>query len=192
MCKVNREALSSLATQVDVSDVLNLYQEFFSTNQDGEADSLVNEAQLSINFATAVEGADPGVEFESNLSPEKLGHSLGFIRELPLLFNPLRHKAGLSPWSHPAVFDTKSGSDLEPLKLYWHQLAGVHAVVRMNFSKEKSLSRCNGTLIADEVGLGKTFIATTVMVFLSDLFMRQSSNLPLPPIISLFPLQLFR
>ena len=78
----------------------------------------------------------------------------------------------------------KSGGDLEPLRLYWHQLLGVHVVVRMNFSPVLGSSRCNGALIADEVGLGKTFIASTVMVFLSDLFMRQDSNLPLLLIIS--------
>lgn len=185
ICNVNSQALSSLATQTDVTDVINLYHEFFSSNHDGEANSLVNEPHISISFGTAEEGADPGVEIESTMSPESLGKNLGFRETLlPLLFNSLRHKGGLSPWSHPKVFDAGPGGDLEPLTLFWHQLAGVHAIIRMNFHPTRSSSLCNGTLVADEVGLGKTFQAATVVVFLTDLVYRQSMSLPMPPILS--------
>jgi len=173
---------------VDVTDVINLYHEFFTSNQEGEANSIVNEAQLSVKFGTAVEGADPGVEVESSLSREILASNLDFRNELPLLFNSIRHKGGLSPWSHPEAFKNSSGDDpdLEPLTLFWHQLAGVHAIIRMNFHPTNDSSRCNGTLIADEVGLGKTFQAATVIVALADLVIRQQQKIPLPPIISSF------
>lgn len=192
MCKVTNQALSSLSTETDVTDVIALYHEFFSTNQEGEANSLVNESEVSISFGTGEKGEDPGVEIESTMHPDTLASNLGFIHQLPLLFNGLRHKGGLSPWSHPAIFDTSDKRDLEPLKLFWHQLAGVHAIIRMNFStSEGNDSNCNGTLIADEVGLGKTFQAATVVVFLSDLVMRQDQKLPLPRIISSSSLKFF-
>jgi SNF2 family DNA or RNA helicase len=190
MCEVNSQALSSLATQVDVTDVITLYHDFFTSNQDGEA-SNVNEDQLSVRFGSAEKGADPGVEVESSMTRENITSNLGFRNELPLLFNPIRHKNGLSPWSHPATFKNISGNDpdLEPLTLFWHQLAGVHAIIRMNFHPTKDSSRCNGTLIADEVGLGKTFQAATVIVTLADLVIRQQQKISLPPIISSSTLQ---
>lgn len=193
MSKVNSQALSSLATQTDVTDIIALYHEFFSINQDGEAASQVYEPQLPNNFATTDNGVDPGVEFESTMEPNLLATSLGFPRGLPLLFNTFRHKGGLSPWTHPDVFKPPHQDPmLEPLKLFWHQLAGVHAIIRMNFHPNLSSSRFNGTLIADEVGLGKTFQAATVVVFLTDLVLRQSLGHPLPPIISSSSLYFFR
>jgi TATA-binding protein-associated factor len=80
---------------------------------------------------------------------------------------------------------------MEPLALHWHQLAGVHAIMRMNFTKNPVSSdhRC-GMLIADEVGLGKTFQAATTIAFLSDLVMcqklSQSQPVTFPPIIRKF------
>lgn len=201
ICKVNSQALSSLATETDVTDVINLYHEFFSVNQDGEAPSQVCEPQLPISFGTTDNDVDPGIEVEATMKPESLSLSLGFKDGLPLLFNTLRHKGGLSPWSNPDIFTPpasrgdlsskpRKGGNLEPLTLFWHQLAGVHAIVRMNFHPTRSSSRFNGTLIADEVGLGKTFQAATVVVFLADLVMRQKCGHPLPPIISSSSLQL--
>lgn len=187
MCKVNNQALSSLATEVDVTDVIALYHEFFTSNQEGEANSFVDEAQLSIGFGTAKEGADPGVEIESSMRREFLARDLGFGGDdLPILFNSHRHKGGLTPWSHPDSFNPNSAHDrdLEPLTLFWHQLVGVHAIIHMNFHPTKDPSRCNGTLIADEVGLGKTFQAATVIVVLADLVIRKQQNHPLPPMIS--------
>jgi hypothetical protein len=193
MCKVNSQALSSLATEVDVTDVINLYHEFFTLNQEGEANSFVNEAPLSITFGTAEKGVDPGVEVESSMTREILAANLGFRtgNELPISFNTLRHKGGFSPWSHPDAFKncSEDDPDFEPLSLFWHQLTGVHAIIRMNFHATKDSLRCNGTLIADEVGLGKTFQAATVIVTLADLVIRQDLKLPLPPIISSFSLQ---
>lgn len=193
MCKVSNQALSSLATETDVTDVIGLYHEFFSANQDGEANSLANEDEVSIRFGTGEKGEDPGVEYESSMDPEALAFNLGFNNKLPLLFNSLRHKGGMSPWSDPSIFDSNTSDqrDLEPLKLFWHQLAGIHAIIRMNFHSQPSPSSYNGTLIADEVGLGKTFQAITVLVFLADLVMRQDQKLPLPPIISSSSLKFF-
>jgi hypothetical protein len=181
MCKVTSKALSSLADEVDVTDVINLYHEFFTTNQDMEA--VLLEDQPLIKFGEA-DGADLGVESESGMSKDDLASNLGFLNGKLLLFNDYRHRAGLSSWTNPEAF-VDGSTDLEPLNLFWHQLAGVHAIIRMNFHPTPSSTRVNGTLVADEVGLGKTFQAATVIVFLSDLVMRQSLGKNLPPIISL-------
>lgn len=185
LCKRTALALSSLATEENVTDVINLYHEFFTSAQDGEAASFVDDGEVRVKFGSADNGADPGVEFESSMTPDQLCFNLGFKNGLPLLFNNLRHRNGLSPWTHSDHFDVEKNpsakGNLEPLRLHWHQLAGVHAIVRMNFQPKPSDNSCSGALIADEVGLGKTFQASTIIVFLADLVMRQSQKLPLPP-----------
>lgn len=188
MCKITSTALSSLAKQEDVTDVINLYHEFFTTNQDEEVNSIVFQDRPPIKFGTA-KGADPGVESESTLSEDILAKNLGFTNGKPLLFNDSRHRAGLSLWTNPEAFE--NSTDVEPLKLFWHQLAGVHSIIRMNFHSTPSHTRVNGTLVADEVGLGKTFQAATVVVFLSNLVSLQDLNYPLPPIIRSSYLQSF-
>jgi TATA-binding protein-associated factor len=53
----------------------------------------------------------------------------------------------------------------------------------MIFTPETAPSHCTGVLLADEVGLGKTFQACTVIGFLGELAVRQLKKLTLPPII---------
>ncbi|PPQ80636.1 hypothetical protein CVT26_007424, partial [Gymnopilus dilepis] len=182
---VESTALRSLAKQEEVDDIINLYNEFFnvSTGQDGQP--IVDFAPLlSIPFGEPVDGADPGVEMESTMTPQNLAHNLGFSGGLPLLFNRYRHVGGLVPWDSgcSGLFD-KPSSDVLPIQLHWHQLAGVHSIIRRNFTPEASFEKCRGILLADEVGLGKTFQAGTMIAFLSDVVMRQARGLPLPPVI---------
>lgn len=132
---------------------------------------------------------DLGVEAEASKTPEALALSLGFtLNHLPLLFKSHRHKSGLNSWDpmNDELFIPAAAShnaDMEPISLHWHQLAGVHAIVRNNFSDQpESILPC-GALVADEVGLGKTFQAATVIAFLADVVMRQKLGKPLPPII---------
>jgi hypothetical protein len=75
--------------------------------------------------------------------------------------------------------------DMIRIALYWHQLSGVHALLRMLFGPDPDPEHCLGALIMDEVGLGKTFLATTLIIFLTDLVMRQklTVKVPMPPII---------
>ena len=131
---------------------------------------------------------DLGVEEENKMDPSALSQDLGYIDNLPFLFNPSRHKTGYNPWDKPAVFDSASpefsSENIIPSSLHWHQLAGVHSIFRTVFSPNEvdGGSNCRGMLIADEVGLGKTAMVITVMVTLSHLIWLQGQKKPLPPL----------
>ncbi|KAJ3963543.1 P-loop containing nucleoside triphosphate hydrolase protein, partial [Lentinula raphanica] len=120
------------------------------------------------------------MEEEYSLGTSVLAQNLGFIRDaLPYQFNQHRHQEGLTAWDQS--FET-SASKLSPLSLHWHQLAAVHSIARRSFSKEPdTLPR--GTLICDEVGLGKTTLAIAVGAFLNQLISIQDSDIKPPPLI---------
>lgn len=128
---------------------------------------------------------------ELTTTPSALASNSGFQDDgLPLLFNRYRHRGGLSSWDSANVhlFETskaQSNPDMIRIALYYHQLAGVHALLRMLFGPDPDPERCLGALIADEVGLGKRFLATTLIISLTDLVMRQKLTVkaPMLPII---------
>jgi hypothetical protein len=114
---------------------------------------------------------------------------MGFDRDgLPLLFNRYRHRAGLSAWdvANADLFkpaQAKANPQMDPIVLHAHQLAGVHAAMRMNFKPIPVSCTCHGCLVADEVGLGKTYQSCTCIAMLTDIVTRQEIGAPLPPII---------
>lgn len=182
-----------MASKEDVTDVLALYTEFFNSPGTSESVSLINQQPTpGLHLGKSVRGGDPGIDIEGTLSPQEISKNLGFQQGLPLPFNTHRHRGGVSAWDRPDLFEPTSMAqdpEMEPIVLHWHQLAGVHAIIRMLFTKEPSLGKVCGVLIADEVGLGKTFQAATVVAFLSDLTFRQhmrkhkSQIIPNPPLI---------
>ncbi|KAJ3494060.1 hypothetical protein NLJ89_g10889 [Agrocybe chaxingu] len=187
LSKMSNDNLVSLASQEDVADIIALYRDFFDAPDTGENDALENQhPTLKFSFSQHVEGADPGVEVESAMTPEQLCHNLGFVNGLPLLFNTHRHTGGLTPWTAPEAFEAKKmekDSAFQPISLHWHQMAGVHAILRMVFSAAPSPGRCCGALIADEVGLGKTYQIAALIATLADLVLRESTTVTPPPII---------
>jgi hypothetical protein len=112
LTKVTLQSLQDLASEEDVADVLNLYADF--STSPGPEDSVGLQDQrpaVTFHFGDAVNGADPGVEVESSLSPEVLATNLGFP-ELPLLFNSYRHRGGLTAWDpqHVDLFEPKNAT----------------------------------------------------------------------------------
>lgn len=174
-----------LASEEDVSSVLALYQEHFSTEATDEMPLEVNQIRLDIPFVEPIQGADPGIEIEFLMSSKELSAGLGFKEGLPFVFNKQRHADGYTPWDS-SFEDEVQGIKMQSIKLQWHQLAGVHAIIRLIFTEESSPSHCTGVLLADDVGLGKTFQACTVIGFLGELAVRQAVNKCLPPIIGEF------
>ena len=164
--------LKSLATEEDISDILNLYRACFDPSC---GDTSVFEHQsVSYKYGGLAEDADLGVEVEAALSYDDLAHNLGFFNGSPLLFNAYRHSGGLTPWDNPAAFEGANQDDaLVPLRLRWHQLAGVHAVLRRVFAAEPTPGDL-GMLIADEVGLGKTLQSLAIVATLTEYIGRQS------------------
>lgn len=97
MTKVNTQMLKSLASEGDVADIISFYMEFFDSSNSSDSVPLQDQLPtVGIKFGEPVDGTDPGVEFESALTPEVLGYNLGFVNRSPLLFNTYRHRGGLS------------------------------------------------------------------------------------------------
>lgn len=140
----------------DKAEVINLYIDFFSAPAVEDSVPLDDQhATLGIQFwENDGVRTDLGVEFEANLPPDLLASNLGVSKKLPLLFNEYRHKAGLTAWQpkNEALFDpvlAAKNPDMEPLSLYRHQIAGVHSIMRSNFSSEPANDTTAGCLVAD-------------------------------------------
>ncbi|KAF9470636.1 hypothetical protein BDN70DRAFT_901952, partial [Pholiota conissans] len=192
--KLSQEMLKSLSTEEDVQDIISLYREHFDNPAISPDDIplIDRDPIVKIPFGPPVEGADPGTEVEAKMSSKKLAISLGFLRRtpIPLLFNDIRHLDGLNYWTNAEAFVMEDRNHLPKsivkLRLHWHQLAGVHAIIRACFTEEPDRDHCTGVLVADEVGLGKTYQAATVIAFLAEAAIRQD-DLIVAPILQARP-----
>lgn len=169
---------------------MDVYQQYFQSQEDDDdRRPLIDQTvHLSFNFRD-VEEADLGMEMESDMNPDVLAASLGFLRQrLPHQFNTLRTMNGVTPWDKATQFEMEADNrqNLLPLSLHWHQLAGVHSIVRSVFTKTAVADHCTGVLVADEVGLGKTAQSLSLIAFLNQAVMIQKHKQPLklPPILS--------
>lgn len=183
---VNVAEFKGLATQEDLQELVQLYEQYFRTYDDEQNQPIFTEISNISAQLQDIDGADLGMEVEANLSVIKLSQSLGFVQDnLPFQFNRSRHIAGLTPWDQPDLFTTspQQTDSLVPLSLHWHQLAGVHSIIRSAFTKTPSPGHCTGILECDEVGLGKTALAITVIAFLNQAVTLQVAKKPLPPIL---------
>ncbi|KJA15384.1 hypothetical protein HYPSUDRAFT_207935 [Hypholoma sublateritium FD-334 SS-4] len=186
--KLSNEMIKSLATDDNVQAIMNMYREFFDNPQNSQNDNPVIEYHRNElgPLEQSLNGGDTGVEYEARMSPTQLAENLGFFQDIPLLFNNHRRMDGLNPWTSPAAFveNAQNIPFLVNLDFHWHQLAGVHAVIRICFAEKPSPNLCTGVLISDEVGLGKTYQAATVIAFLADAAMRQKATVHvMPPIL---------
>lgn len=181
-------ALEQLATEEDVSDLLNLYHEYFNQDLEEEEEQPISDA-LPLTQKQKLNdcGGDFGMEEEAKTKGSTLAISLGYRGALPANFNPLRDRSGLTPWDDPYPFsglDLKAlPENLSPIRLHWHQLAGTHSIVRSILSPESDSLRVLGILIADEVGLGKTAQAISVIAFFMQAVFTQRSDCKLPRIM---------
>ena len=166
-----------------MDNLFHLYNDLLSENEDTGEPPLIASNSLRVPFAEGVDG-DTGVEVEAKMPPDQLSFNLGFKDHLPFQFNKYHHSKGFSTWDSPSMLKPgQPHSDMQPQGLHYHQLAGVHAVIRKVFSEKPKEGPCQGILLADEVGLGKTAMAISVMAFLSHLVLLQASEAALPPII---------
>lgn len=142
-----------------------------------------------------MDGEDLGVEGEAQMSLHSLNKALDFLNGLPFIFNKHRHIHGLNAWDDADHFDTSSTvyneKNLVPNALHWHQLSGIHAVLRKLFTETSSPDNPLGILLADEVGLGKTALAISIIAFFSHVHWLIKKTKALPPIISEFIINYF-
>lgn len=189
LSKFTREQLAALASPEEVEELFRLYHDLFTTGSSEFEPVLPNDLDacgLTLRDASTV---DLGVEVEAFMSPEQLVSKLGFKDARPFQFNKYRHRSGAVPWDagSEALFSVGPSNDaLQEIALHWHQLAGVHAIVRNVFKAEPSQARCAGVLCADEVGLGKTALAIAFLAFLSNTIWHKNKGRPPPPILGLF------
>lgn len=182
---MNRAALQHLASEEDVSDVLNLYHEYFDQDLEDEeqpiSDALPEQQKLNDC------GGDFGMEEEAKMTPASLALSLGYRTGLPPSFNRVRDRSGSTPWDKSDAFSNANmdslPDNLTKLRLHWHQLAGNHSIMRSVLSKVPDSSRVLGVLVADEVGLGKTAQAIAVLAFLMQAVFLQQTKKKLPRIL---------
>jgi hypothetical protein len=178
----------SLANENDIEEILSLFESLNAPSEEISFDSLDFIGTDSAN-GIAEDDEDLGVKLEKTKSYKELTAALGLDGDgrLQVLFNEARHVGGYTPWSpdHKKLFeDFLKGdphADLRTIRLHWHQVAGVHATIRKIFTMEPSSSNPAGILIADEVGLGKTFLSITVSGWIIQLAMAQSLESPPPP-----------
>jgi hypothetical protein len=189
LCKANTKTLRGLATSEDLKELMRIYSEYFSPS-DGDDDgqpAITSQEPFDVGLNALVEG-DLGMDVEAKVDPQSLADDLGFKRRsLPYQFMPVRQIAGATEWDSPSFFQ---GVDLEnlpstltPLTLHWHQLAGVHSIIRSTFSQSRDSINCAGVLVADDVGLGKTGMAITLIAFMNQSAFLQEEKKPLPPIL---------
>lgn len=172
-----------LASEADVDYLVRLYQDLIDAPEE-DSPPLQVGPQLDGLFAALEGGGSLGVEPEMAMSPDQLADELGFTNQLPFLFNQHRHKTGFVVWNMPTLFENPdSNSDILPLRLHWHQLAGLHAILRLCFSSEPGKILNPGALIADDVGLGKTGMAISTIAFLAHIKNLKSVNHSLPKVI---------
>ncbi|KAJ2932839.1 hypothetical protein H1R20_g4266, partial [Candolleomyces eurysporus] len=189
--KFKPQAFKTLARSEDVQEILALFDAHFAPDE--QLPELC--ATSSIPFAEPVDGADPGVEVEASMSYDELCANLQLDDHgRLLLFNQHRHVGRITSWSATGerVFQAfhlrqENAKLFKPIKMHWHQLAGAHAIACRFFTKERSVTNILGMLIADDVGLGKSFLALLFAGFLIELGVKQKKKLPLPPLINTFP-----
>jgi hypothetical protein len=178
--------LQQLATKEDISDILNLYHEYFDEDVENEEEPPISNAvseKQKLNDC----GGDFGMEEEAKMMPVSLAISLGYRTGLLPSFNTICDRLGLSPWDNPNSFSYKNADvlpdNLTKLRLHWHQLAGNHSIMWSILSKDPDSSRVLGILVADKVGLGKSAQAIAVIVFFMQAVFLQQTNTKCPRIL---------
>ncbi|GLB36948.1 putative aortic smooth muscle cell differentiation [Lyophyllum shimeji] len=188
LCKVAAVDLKNLATEEDVSDLLNLFDEYFE--QEVNDHDILDPPAAENRDLNGVDG-DFGMELEAKMSPASLAISLGFRTGLPPSFNRYRHRSGITPWDDPQLFTKVNPDDipeyLSKLRLHWHQLSGLHSIARSVFSREIVDAFIAGILIGDGVGLGKSAQAILFITLLMQVLYCQERNRKLPRIIEEYP-----
>jgi hypothetical protein len=186
--RLKAEKFHALAAQEDVEEIFALFEQLNNTE----------DAHFSL-FAfdnddddTSDTAGDLGVQLEANKSYDELCSALGLTKNglLPGLFNRVRHVDGHTAWNdkYAGLFvdgqENEPSPVLKPLRLHWHQVVGLHATIRKVFSSEPVEGPVPGVLIADEVGLGKTFLAASIVAWMIERRLIEEKELhrPLPPI----------
>jgi TATA-binding protein-associated factor len=179
LVKAVKFSLSETATPEDIAQLQAEYTQYFS-EEGTSVNSLPDQIPLD-SHEFDVENTDLGMEIEAKMSPDTLAQNIGLKGGLPLMFYPHRHKSGANVWDSPKLFDKKDS--LLDSKLLWSQLSGLHSVLRNCFTSDPKVKDQSSMLIADEVGLGKTTLALSIIATLNQFIAQQKEGVSPPPIL---------
>lgn len=213
----SRKAFEGLATEGDLEDLMRVYEEYLGADEDDSGPPPLVEGLLSFDLKDVTKG-DLGMEAEAKLDPGVLAKRLGFTKNnLPYQFNAVRYSSGTTPWdlhvsskkssstrasassagasissAHAAVpsphTSASSSAPFQKLQLHWHQLAGIHSIVRNTFSRKADPDHCTGMLICDQVGLGKTALTISTIAFINQVIALQKKDKARPPMLRTYTL----
>lgn len=184
-----------------------------------EVESITNDSTLQVIPGVATEeiaqsfwGQEDdsiGVEIELEMSTQQLYSSLGVKKGQSL---PGLMRAGYTKGHGRLVLDQpdislrraeqlqahyaqRDGRQLSsgwtPQNPMWHQLCGVHRLIRHLGESRPQNGFCGGMLIADDVGLGKSLQVISFMLMVSYLIDCQLDGTEWPPVHSMCSLDLF-
>jgi hypothetical protein len=183
LSKFTRDMLAQLAKDEDVTELDAIYQRL-AERADGDDDAIdlpsLDELRIEDVFSR---NDDMGVAKESMLTREWLEHDLSFLDGRPAVFNERIHRNGMTNWQDQHALEDTQADLLDELRLQWHQLVGIRAMVRMAFSTQQCAGSRSGFLVADEVGLGKTAQQMGFNAFVNQVAKLQLRGDKLPPAV---------
>jgi hypothetical protein len=175
--------LAQLAKDEDVTELDAIYRQLAErADDDDDAIDLPLLDELTIEDVFS-KSDDMGVAKESMLTREWLERDLSFLDGRPAVFNEKIHRNCLTNWQDQHELEDAQADLLDELRLQWHQLVGIRAMVRMAFSTQPYAGVKPGFLVADEVGLGKTAQQMGFNAFVNQVAKLQSLGDKLPPAV---------
>jgi TATA-binding protein-associated factor len=178
LTKCTKFSFVHVASQEDIDELRREYEVYFQfLAEEKDAEPTLPEMATLAPEMFSDDSDDLGMEVEAKMSPEQLSVALGLHSSLPFMFMSMRHRTGANAWDSPNLF-APNASGLVPFQLLWSQLSGLHSLVRNIFtSSDKHFQTCPSMLIADEVGLGKTILALSLVAILNQRLYCQEKNL---------------
>ncbi|KAL0057974.1 hypothetical protein AAF712_015368 [Marasmius tenuissimus] len=172
-----------LATQQDVDELANLYEDLFAQDFDDEHALSFDPDDPDSNTQDGNAGdADAiGIDAVGTLDEPVVHGLLGLVDGQEPLFNSLRHKGGLTTWDNPEEFTPDS---IEPNLCHLHQHNGALATLYSTTTTDPETKPVTSSmLIADEVGLGKTRLLAKIIAMFIRVVVSIERNIQLPPVL---------
>ncbi|KAK2464152.1 hypothetical protein APHAL10511_003845 [Amanita phalloides] len=177
---------NDLADAEAVERTLNMYVEYFSQGEEERFD--LDNVRAGTLWNEATEG-DMGVEEMSQKSTEELSGLLGFQEDRPFIWNNFKRVDNVrNAWEavgEDGELFVQGGEGMEAVRLLWHQLAGVAAMVSKVWVAEEK--KTFGVMLADDVGVGKTAQVMATIAFTQLVYECEQQKQPRPALIKDLP-----
>ena len=171
-----RAAVQDFASQCDITTVMDHLEDLLhrEVDRDDDSENVVPDDEVNIS------DWETGVENLEHKTFDDLwnDYGLGNVKAVPG-FNTREDPSGkIDPWSPEGVrYLADPNSSAVPFGPQWHQLLGATGMLLRKF-------RGRGTLLMDEVGVGKTMQVIVLQMFLIYLRSYQEAHDTYPPLFS--------